>query len=231
MNISLAITTYNRYELTIESFKNVLSCDFIDEIIIVDDHSDQEIYDKLKNFCDGIPKIKLHRNAFRYGMAGNKRKAINLAKNAYVCIFDSDNEMGPDYFEALFKTSYAMGEKVICIPEKAEPNFIFTKYRGRFINSSNVKDNMGDEMFRCLLNCCNYVVPGASYMDVYEYDKTIKATDTIRFNYLWLKKGNAFFVVPGMFYRHLVHAGSGFLEDVNYNMAKAKEYEQKIMEL
>jgi len=228
MEISLCITTRNRLDMTIESFKDVLSDDRITEIIIVDDCSDKDVYDELKRFCDGIPKVKLFRNPFRFGMAGSKRKAINLAKNKFACIFDSDNKIGPDYFDALFRMMHTMSDNTICMPMKANPNFDFTNYRGRFINAKNVNDFMHDPMFRCMLNCCNYVVPVHAYLEVYEFDKTIKATDTIAFNYLWLKKGKSFFVVPDMEYFHRVHDGSGFLEDADYNMSKAKEFEYKI---
>jgi hypothetical protein len=38
-------------------------------------------------------------------------------------------------------------------------------------------------------------------------------------------------MVPGCRYNHLVHKNSGFLKNIDYNMVKAKEFENKIMAL
>lgn len=229
--ISLAITSYNRFDLTIDSFRQVLNDDRVKEIIIVDDHSDMEIYDKLQEFCKSIPKILLVRNPFNLGMGLNKRKAISICSSDHVCIFDSDNELKIDYFDAFFTNGQMMTDKVISIPDFAYPNFNFTAYSGKFIDYTNAKQFMGDPMFRCALNCCNYVVPKDTYLDVYEHDKSVGEADTIAFNYLWLKRGYSFYVVPGMRYFHRVHDGSGFLSNVKYNMEKAAEFENKIKAL
>ena len=67
-------------------------------------------------------------------------------------------------------------------------------------------------------------------MKIYEPNSEMKATDTLWFNYLWLKAGNKFHIVEGMEYFHRTHADSGFLQDVQYNMSKSAELRNKILQ-
>lgn len=231
MKLTLAITTFNRFELTVKSFANVIDDNRIDDIIILDDCSTDGSYEILMEFFDGNDKIRVIKNERNIGISLNKNKAISLAKNNKVIIFDSDNTLTTEYIDALFTNGKLTDELVINIPEFAEPNFNFTKYSGEYIDYNKAKLYMSDPMFRCAINCCNYVVDRNMYLQVYKNDDTVKETDTLAFSYLWLKYGYSFYVVKGMRYNHLVHENSGWLSNANYNMAKAKEYEQKIMEL
>lgn len=226
--ISLCITTYNRYEMLMESFAQVLDNDLISEIVIVDDCSDIAIYDKILAATFNMPKVRLIRNSENLGMSLNKKKAIESATNPWCIIFDSDNIIGPDYLEALDRLRVLDATTIYC-PSFAKPQFDFRKYEGwHILHAGNV---MQDPMGECLLNCCNYVVNREEYLRVYRHNPDMKGTDTIWFNYLWLKAGNSFYVVPGMEYMHTVHDGSGFLQNVQYNMKKAKEIKELIKAL
>lgn len=70
-----------------------------------------------------------------------------------------------------------------------------------------------------------------AYLRVYESNRDMKATDTAWFNYLWLKSGGSFYVVPGMEYYHRQHSGSGFLQDAAYNMKQAEKIKKMMMAL
>lgn len=59
----------------------------------------------------------------------------------------------------------------------------------------------------------------------------MKGSDTIWMGYLWLKAGNSLYVVPGMYYFHRIHSGSGFAENMEYNMSKSEEVKKKILAL
>jgi|SRR6476646_3803266 len=242
--ISLCITTYNRYEMLIESFAQVLNDDRISEILIVDDCSDIAIYDKILSVVFDMPKVRLIRNSENLGMSLNKRKAIEAAKNDWCIIFDSDNIITSSYLDALFKAcnfhaaalrkkgineQYWFDTTTIYCPSFAKPQFDFRKYEGwHVLHAGNI---MQEPMGECLFNCCNYVVNRDEYLRVYEHNPAMKGTDTIWFNYLWLKAGNSFYVVPGMEYMHRVWDGSGFLQDVHYNMKRAKEIKELIKAL
>lgn len=233
--ISLCITTYNRFEMLMESFAQVLNDDWISEIVIVDDCSDLAIYDKILAATFDMPKVRLIRNGENLGMSLNKKKAIEVATNEWVCIFDSDNMIGADYLDALqaawrsHKNTYSsVSSTNIYCPSFAKPQFDYRHFTGNFIAKWNIPDIIDKPLGETLLNTCNYVVNREEYLKVYQHNPDMKGTDTIWFNYLWLKAGNSFYVVPGMEYMHRVWNGSGFLADCEYNMRRAMEIKQLI---
>lgn len=227
--ISLCLTNYNRFELLIESFRQVINDDRISEIVISDDNSDPEIYNQLKALFAEIPKVEFYRNEKNVGMSLNKKLAIERAQNKRCIIFDSDNVITTAFIDALYALPI-WDSNIIYAPEFAKPEFDYRAFTGKAIHKNNVKDFLSQPMFDCLLNTCNYFVDREKYLEVYEHNPAMKATDTVYFNYLWLKKGYSFYVVPGLQYDHRVHAESGFLEDVDYNLAQASKVRQLIKE-
>lgn len=227
--ISLCITTYNRFELLMESFAQVLNDNRISEIIIVDDCSEIEYYDKIAAATVNMPKVKLHRNPHNLGMSLNKKRAVELAKFPWVILFDSDNIITPEYLDPIPRE---LDAKCIYCPSFAKPQFDYRLFAGTKIRSAaaNIAIRSGN-MGECLFNTCNYIVNRDEYLKAYLHNPEMKGTDTIWFNYLWLKSGNSFYVVPGMEYYHRVHEGSGFLADCDYNMRKAKEVKELIKAL
>jgi glycosyltransferase involved in cell wall biosynthesis len=247
--ISLCITTYNRYEMLLESFAQVLNDDRISEIVIVDDCSEPGIFGMIGKAIRSIDyscKISLHRNNINLGMSRNKARAIELASNEWCILFDSDNVIGPDYLDAFFRAGafhgaafrnkdvvdkYFFHSDYIYCPSFAKPQFDYRKYEGYSTGLPYAKNLLRDPAGECLFNTCNYLVNREQYLKVYQHNPEMKGTDTIWFNYLWLKAGNSFYVVPGMEYFHRVHDGSGFMADCSYNMAKAKEVKELIKAL
>lgn len=234
MNLSLAITTYNRFDFTVESFAQVLDDPRIDDIIILDDCSTDGSYEQLVKHFKGVEKVRVMRQAKNRGMSLNKRDAISYAKNEWVIIFDSDNIIGKSYLDALQRAGVplnAPSTKIILTPEYAKPQFDYRKFASQLIDRNNVIDLIKDDIGNCLLNTCNYIVHRDTYLSVYEHNPEMKGTDTIWFNYLWLKAGNYFNIVQDMQYFHRVHSGSGFLEDAGYNMKQAEKVRKMIMSL
>lgn len=229
--ISLCITTYNRVDLLLQSFPQVINDDRISEIIIVDDHSDLGIFNKIDFQVREMPKVRLCRNDENIGMSRNKAKAIGLAENEWCIILDSDNVIDSSYLDAIDKIHPDLNETTIYCPQFAKPQFDYRKYAGMTITSDNVGRVMAKPMGECLFNTCNYLVNRDQYLNVYDHNPEMKGTDTIWFNYLWLRAGNSFFVVPEMEYAHKVHEGSGFMADVEYNMQMAKKVKQLITTL
>lgn len=226
--ISLCITTYNRFELLIQSFVNLLNDTRIDDIVIVDDYSDDDTYDRVSRSVKDMGKVRLFRNKENIGMSRNKARAIELATNPWCIIFDSDNVIDGRYLDAL--PEY-LAPSVIYCPDFAKPQFDYRKYAGQTINADNAGKIMSKPMGECIFNTCNCLVNREEYLRVYEYNPDMKGTDTIWFNYLWLKAGNSLHVVKGMEYMHRVHAGSGFMADVDYNLMQSKEVKKLITSL
>ncbi len=227
LKISLCITNFNRYTMLMESFAKVLEDPRIAEIVIVDDASDEQIFNRIKAHCDH-PKIRLYQNDQNLGMGLNKKRAVELAENEWCLLFDSDNQLTPAYLDALEADLDALQPHVIYMPCAARPHFDYTEFQGWVIDRKNAGTVIEERMGDCCMNTCNYVVHRDSYLRVYQYDETVKGSDTIHFNYLWMKAGNSFYVVPGMEYFHLVHDGSGWKADAQYNIQKAAETKEKI---
>lgn len=234
MKLSLALTNYNRYEMLLESFDKVLKDDRISEIVISDDCSERSIYDKLVNEFQ-LPKyhkVKMFRNEINVNMSRNKFKVISYCENQWAILFDSDNIIDLDYLDALETCEVAMSDPaIIFMPDFAKPGFNYTKFGGNFIDSYNAGKIVLDSMGNCCFNTANYVVNRDYYMSVYKHNPEHLASDTIWHNLNHLKYGGSFYVVPTMEYFHRQHPGSGFLQDININMANSEKVRKLIMAL
>lgn len=122
MKLSLAITTYNRYEMTVESFAQVIDDPRIDDIIILDDCSTDGSYEKLRDHFKENEKVRVIRQAQNRGMSVTKRDAIALCNNREVVIFDSDNKLGKDYLDALEAVG-DFSDETLYLPTAANPQF------------------------------------------------------------------------------------------------------------
>lgn len=229
--ISLCITTHNRYDMLLESFDKVLGDPRISEIVIVDDASKPEIIRLLAGMLSTplyADRVRFHINQENLGMSRNKARAVELASNPWCIIFDSDNVIDSSYLDAI--PPFLDPETIYC-PDFAKPKFDYRHFANLTISSDNVSTFVKKPMADCFLNTCNYLVSRNEYLRVYQYNPDMKGTDTIWFNYVWLRAGNSFHVVEDMTYFHRVHPGSGFLEECDYNMKKAAEVKQLIQTL
>lgn len=229
MKLSLCLTTYNRFELLKESFSQVIDDPRIDDIVILDDASTDGSYEKIVDYYKCSNRIRVIRQAQNRGMQQNKRDAIAYSKNDWAIIFDSDNVIGKDYLDALEKT--VLHKDTIYCPTFAKPTFDYRIYGSLSYNKDNAKGYIKQDQFNMALNTCNYLVPRDEYLSVYKYNKDHIASDTIWFNYNWLKAGFGFYFVPQMSYYHRVHKGSGFLQGVDHNMKMQAEVRKMIMNL
>lgn len=207
--ISLCITTYERYELLIECFNQVLHDPRISEIVIVDDCSDPQLFQKIKLFCDPYAKIKLTRNAVNIDCYRNKRKAISLSTNDWGVIFDSDNTITKEYLDKIFAIEFWEPDTVYQ-PTYAKPVFNFNEYAGHLITKHNVSGYMGKHMFDTSLNAMNYFVNTEEYLRVWDGNVNPHTSDSIYQNYNWLKEGNRIKFVEGLEYDHRIHDGSHY---------------------
>lgn len=232
--LSLCITTFNRFEMCLNSFADIIDDDRIDDIVILDDAGTWDNYQCLSVSIDrlyGRSKINLMQQEQNKGMSLNKRDAISFAKNEWAIIFDDDNRIGRDYLDALFEDDGLFQDpSEIYIPDFAKPNFDYREFGRESITAGN-QVYCHIKMFGALINTCNYVVNRDYYLKTYQHNPEMKSTDTAWHAYNHLKSGGSFYVVPGMEYEHRVHDQSGFMQDVHYNMAKAKEIENLIRAL
>lgn len=228
MSLTLAITTFNRLEMLLESFQLVENNERISEIVIVDDCSPGDIFLKLREAVRDKYKIKLYQQAVNRGMSRNKADAVSYATNEWVILLDSDNILSDKYIEAI---PLKLNRDVIYCPDFAMPDFDYRRYSGHEINRINVGMYATDALFNMALNTCNYVVHRDEYLKIYKENDMMKATDTKWFAFLWLKSGHSFQVMRNCSYFHRVHKGSGFMADVKYNMKMDKALTRLIQNL
>lgn len=247
MKLSLCVTTYNRYELTIESFAKVLDDPRINDIVILDDCSTDGSAERLVEYyhrIDKEAKVCIGKQEQNVGMSQNKATAIAAAQCEWAIIFDSDNVIDPTYLDAFFdytkrnqRIPHEMPKEFIFCPDFARPDFdyrAFSQAQPPTYGIYNAKDAarcMIDSRFNCLMNTCNYIVNREFYLQTYEHNPEHIASDTIWHNYNHLKAGGKFAIVPGMQYFHRVHDDSGFKKDIAYNMQKTEQVRQLIKQL
>lgn len=230
-----------RFDLTIESFAQIIDDPRINDIVVLDDASTDGSYEKLVEYYKDIPKIRVLRQAQNQGMSRNKRDAIGYAKNPWCIVFDSDNVLGVDYIDAFYNdignpwcsTDLRYHSTIFC-PDFAKPDFDYTSFinnRTGIYGAKEAAKCIKNDAFNLLMNTCNYIVHRDTYIKTYKYNPDHIASDTIWHNYNHLKAGGLFAVVPGMRYFHRVHDGSGFMRDVNYNMAQSEKVRKMIMAL
>lgn len=231
MKYTFAVTTFNRAELTMKCFEKIIDDERIYEFLIVDDKSDDGSFEILKAFYKGNDRVRVVQNPVNIGMSNNKAQAILLSKCEWVIIADSDNVFDMDYLDAISSLGTKYLKYVMYLPIGALPNFDYKKYSNLFVDKVTIGGYMRDDMFRCSLNTCNCLVNREFYLQTFKEDNSIGCADTINHVYNHLKAGGKLYFVPNMVYQHLVGAQSFFLKNVAYNLAKAKEIENKIMEL
>lgn len=203
--ISIAIPSYQRDELLFESFAQVYEDKRISEIIITDDSSDLHLFNRVKEKCDKLPKVKLIRNLFNLDCYKNKHRALSFINSEFGILLDSDNVIGKDYIDKVFQHEWR--PDVILTPEWARPHFDFRAYAGSMITKDNVSNFIDKPHFETMLNACNLFVNRDMYLKVFDDKVDPVTSDSIYQCYNWLKGGNAIYITPGLQYFHRVHEG------------------------
>lgn len=201
--ISLCITTYNRLAYLFKSFEQVVNDERIGEIVIVDDHSDIELFKKVEERCKYISKVKLFRNKKNLSVYDNKRESVKKAESEYCIVFDSDNVISKDFLDKIYSQKWR--PDLILAPDFARPAFDYRRFAGITFKKENATKYTFKPLFSTLMNTMNYFVHRDSYLEVWKPKKDIKGADSIYFNYLWLKSGKEIHCLKGLNYYHRVH--------------------------
>jgi len=218
--ISLCVTNFNREILLFQAIEQVLDDDRVSEIIISDDCSEYELYKRVVEHYKPYPKVKISRNDTNVDCYRNKHKAVSLASNDWVIVWDSDNIMTKAYIDKLsnlkspfFDGANAWVNNVAYQPSFAKPHFNFTAFEGAIISKMTVSKFLSANQFQTMLNEMNYFVNRDEYLKVWDGSVDPVTSDSIFQNYNWLKAGNSIYVVPGLEYEHTVHNGSHYQQN------------------
>jgi len=160
--ISIAIPTWNRVDVLIESFSKVISDERIENIHIQDDASDIEIYNKVKSIIDVLNKthgnkITYSRNLTNVDCHRNKYHSVLGAKSEWVILLDSDNIIDTDYLDRLYEIKN-WDSDTIYTPEYAKPNFDFRAYSGIILTKQNISNHIDKPLLETCLNASNYFI-------------------------------------------------------------------------
>jgi glycosyltransferase involved in cell wall biosynthesis len=218
MKISIAVTSYNRPN-TIKSFEKVLNDHRVDDIVIVDDHSDPALYRLLKQnvlSANASKKIRLFRNEKNLDCYKNKRRAVSLVDNEWCILLDSDNSIDEDYIDAIDQAaSFKMiPPNIILQPEYARPHFDFRRLTGTVLDKGNIAEFIGSGDTQTMLNAMNFFVNKDWYLKVFDDLIDPVTSDSLYFNYCWLREGGKIQVTPGMQYDHPISEDSHYKKNV-----------------
>lgn len=103
-------------EMTLRSILDQTYCEL--EVIVIDDHSEDNTVAIIKQFSD--TRLKLHL-ASKYGASAARNEAYRLAKGKYIIFFDADDWIPADFLESQMKTL------------KSEDDVVLSTW-GRFVN-------------------------------------------------------------------------------------------------
>ena len=165
MNITLCIPTYNRNEMVINSFSEIIDDKRINEIVIMDDCSDIEIYNSmclnLKKLNDG--RIKVYRNDINKRAFMNKLSSVEKSTNDWIILLDSDNKLTKNYIDSIPNN---LEDNVFYIPSHAicdSPYLNYQKHSDKFFDINDYKKiSHSDEI---MLNTGNYLFNKKTYIE------------------------------------------------------------------
>lgn len=235
MQVSLALTHYNRFDLLLWCIEQVKDDPRIGEIVISDDCSTDGSYELLQKRFQQDHKVKLFQNETNLDCYANKRAAVERCSNEWVILFDSDNVLGKDYLDQLYSIEKWDSNVVYC-PDYAMPHFNYTPWVGT-IRKENVASWMamptprGTSSFCTALNTANYFVSRADYLSVWDGSVNPHTADSIFQIYNWLRSGRSVQIVPWLRYFHRVHDGSHYKQNHKKTGSFAQEVEQKLRQL
>lgn len=211
--MTVAFTSYNRTQLLFEAVAPFLNDDRVNEIVICDDCSREDIYAEIVAKYNDTEKVKIFRNDATKDCYYNKRQAVKHVTSEWVALLDSDNVFGKDFIDAIFSQK-PWNQSWAYAPEFARPHFNFTDLRGVSISRNNISSCLPVGSCSTMLNAMNYFVNRDEYLRVWDKSVDPVTSDSLFQNYNWLKAGNTIYVTPGLQYDHRVHDGSHYKENV-----------------
>lgn len=236
--ITVAIPYYNSEKYLEQALELPLSSDFVSEIIIHDDCSENEIEST-------HPKIKIYRNQINLGAFKNKYLAVSKASNDWVYLLDSDNYFFENSLEVVKnikpqRGSYYSPSHLHLVDDGLDQslNGKIVKYDFGQVDGSRARDILksGSGEFEWLINTGNFFVNRDDYvssMQTIINDPTYPyfEADAIVFTYNWLKKGNIIEVVGDLWYNHRLRSNSYSHSVGNKNSDSLNYHKNLILEL
>ena len=114
-SVTAIIPTFRSENLVIRAIESVLSqSSRVDEIIVVDDASDDQTVQVVRDFASNHPQIRVIVNDQNLGPGQSRNVAWNLAKSDYLAFLDADDTWHPKKIELQREWFRANSSEVIC---------------------------------------------------------------------------------------------------------------------
>ncbi|MDM1547533.1 glycosyltransferase family 2 protein [Empedobacter falsenii] len=228
MKFSVLIANYNNWEYFQECYKSINNQTYQDfEIIIVDDCSTDDSYEKLLELSKKDNKIKLFRNSENKKVGYTKRRCIQEA-NGEVCGFvDPDDKIT---ITALQEVIEAYEAKPTCIATYSKIKLInnISENIGEFKLTRKIKNNK--EFF---LNINFEVAHFFSFKrDVYNLTEGINATLTSAVDqdlYMKLYEKGSFYFIDSFQYLYRLH-DKGVSQDKSKKVKLNQNWHQVLLD-
>lgn len=219
--ITLAITTYNRSDIVIDAFISVLNNDFINEIVIVDDSSQESFFEELNTKINQLEnkKIKIYKNEYNLKPFLNKLEAIKKSTNDWIILLDSDNKITDEYIQII--KNLERDKDILYLPEillNFDNSIIsdFHSLKDVVLNKKNIKEFLENNLITTILNVGNFFVNKNNYINTFEncnFDENLQTNDAIYFSFLWITNNLNIKIVDNLKYYHRQHNGSWYLNN------------------
>jgi len=236
---SLCIPTYQRFDKFLVNYlPKYIANEYISEIIITDE--DGQDCDKIKQKFNH-PKMKIYKNEKVLGPLLNKIKACSLASNQWIALIDSDNFADINYFQIATKyiNEKNLSKNTILAPSWAKPSYDFRNYNNVLFNKIYFK-NLSSTNIRSLsllMNVGNYIlnkhlIDNINTDEFIENAQEYSACDVIFLNTLMFEQLDLqMYIVPEMYYNHITHNGSIFINSIEKTKTTAHEVNEKFFSL
>ncbi len=223
MSISVAIPYYNNSRFMNETLEYIVTDSRITEIVITDDKSREEEIKKLEEIIKEYSQIKLFKNNKNLGVFLNKLEALTKCKNDWMILCDSDNIIGKEYVDAIYKEKW--DRTFIYAPDWAKtfPGNPSTMLNYKWLDNQVIDYKKAlalrsNAKFLCFINTCNFFCNKKllKFMDRKSfYRPEMSCIDSFYINKCWLKGKNKIKIVKGMEYKHRLHGRSNYMKTKN----------------
>lgn len=245
--ITLAIPFYNTSRYFLDCIKYSINDNFVDEIVVNDDCSNEKEYDRLLKTIESIDndKIKVYRNESNLGPFRNKYKTVSNCSNDWVYLLDSDNYPFEDSYTIIKSVEFYddvcySPEKLFCKHDNTIGYENIADYKFPFsiigIEESKISIINNLEWFDWFINTGNYIFNKNTYLknlkEPYEnLDTPLLHADTAASFYFWLKNGGKFKVVDDLKHNHRLRPDSTWHRCGSNSQTSVNYYKKLITEL
>jgi glycosyltransferase involved in cell wall biosynthesis len=215
--ISFFIPAHNCAKTITESVDSIMETNFEDgdELIIVNDFSNDNTPEILKALKEKYPQIRLMAHTTNKGGAAARNRAVENSKHELLFCLDSDNVLEKDSVTILKKELINKKADIASFQEMryfSSKNIHETNYIWRFLPHINLADFLADH--KNPGSSGNYLFSKKSWVKAGGYPQFAGALDTWGFCFRQLATGSRLISLPETYYFHRYGTESYYITDM-----------------